>query len=70
MALPELKTQSQEHVQSQHQVPIPLIQHPHIDSTCNVQPIGPKIQHRPSPPYDDPHARPPPRPPDAVNFSR
>ena len=32
-----------------------------------VQPIGPKIQHRPSPPYHDPYARPPPRPPDVTD---
>ena len=29
--------------------------------------IGPKIQHRPSPPYYDPYARPPPRPPDITD---
>ena len=29
--------------------------------------IGPKIQHRPSPPYHDPYARPPPRPPDVTD---
>ena len=29
--------------------------------------IGPKIQHRPSPPYYDPQARPPPRPPDITD---
>ena len=27
----------------------------------------PKIQHRPSPSYHDPYARPPPRPPDVTN---
>ena len=32
-----------------------------------MQPIGPKIRHRPSPPYHDPYARPPPRPPDVTN---
>ena len=32
-----------------------------------IQAIGPKIQHRPSPPYHDPYARPPPRPPDVTN---
>ena len=32
-----------------------------------MQPIGPKIQHRPSPPYHDPYARLPPRPPDVTN---
>ena len=30
-----------------------------MDPTCIIQPIGPKIQHRPSPPYHDPYARPP-----------
>ena len=30
---------------------------------CIIQQIGPKIEHRPSPPYHDPYARPPPRPP-------
>ena len=32
-----------------------------------IQPIGPKIQHRPSPPYHDLYARPPPRTPDVKN---
>ena len=30
-----------------------------VDPTCIVQQIGPKIQHRPSPPYHDPYTRPP-----------
>ena len=38
-----------------------------VDPTCIVQPIGPKIQHRPSPPYHDPYSRPPPRPPDVTD---
>ena len=38
-----------------------------VDPTCIVQPIGPKIQHRPSPPYHDLYSRPPPRPPDVTN---
>ena len=38
-----------------------------MDPTCIIQPIGPKIQHRPSPPYHDLYARPPPRPPDVTN---
>ena len=38
-----------------------------LDPTCIVQPIGPKIQHRPSPPYQDLYSRPPPRPPDVTN---
>ena len=33
-----------------------------------MQPIGPKIQHRPTPPYHDLYARPPPRPPDVTNL--
>ena len=42
-------------------------QHQLVDPTCIIQPIGPKIQHRPSPPYHDPYARLPPRPPDVTN---
>ena len=38
-----------------------------VDPTCIIQPVGPKIQHRPSPPYHDPYARPPPRSPDVTN---
>ena len=56
LPLPESVTQSQ--VQSQH-ITIPLTQ-PH--QLANPTHIGPKIQHRPSPPYYDPYARPPPRP--------
>ena len=48
-------------------VSIHLPQHQLIDPTHIVQPIGPKIQHRPSPPYHDPYARPPPRPPDVTD---
>ena len=43
-------------------------QHQPGDPTCIIQPIGPKIQHRPSPPYHDPYSRPPPRPPDVTNL--
>ena len=43
-------------------------QHQLVDPTCIIQPIGTKIQHRPSPPYHDPYARPPPRPPDVTNL--
>ena len=39
-----------------------------VHPTCIVQPIGPKIQHRPSPPYHDPYSRPPPRPPDVTDL--
>ena len=38
-----------------------------MDPSCIIQPIGPKIQHRPSPPYRDPYARPPLRPPHERN---
>ena len=48
-------------------MPIPLPQHQLVDPTCIIQPIGPKIQHRPSPPYHDPYTRPPPRPPDVTD---
>ena len=43
-------------------------QHQLVDHTHIIQPIGPKIQHRPSPPYHDPYAKPPPRPPDVTNL--
>ena len=65
--MPEPIVQSQENVQPQHHIPIPLPQHQPVDPTCIIQPIGPKIQHRPSPPYHDPYARPSPRPPDVTN---
>ena len=45
-----------------------MCQHQQVDTTCIVQPIGPKIQHRPSPPYHDPYSRLPPRPPDVTNL--
>ena len=67
LSFPEPIVQSQENVQPQHHIPIPLPQHQLIDPVCIIQPIGPKIQHRPSPPYHDPYARPPPRPPDVTN---
>ena len=44
-----------------------LPQNQPVDPACIVQPIGPKIQHRPSPPYHDPYSRRPPRPPDVTN---
>ena len=67
-SLPEPVAQSQESVQPQCHVPILLPQHQLVDPTCIIQPIGPKIQHRPSPPYHDPYSRPPPRPPDVTNL--
>ena len=64
--MPEPITQSQVNVQPQH-IPIPLPQHQQVDPTCIIQQIGPKIQHRPSPPYCDPYTRPQPRPPDITD---
>ena len=65
--MPEPTVQSQENVQPQHHIPIPLPQHQPVDPMHIMQLIGPKIQHRPSPPYHDPYKRPPPRPPDVTN---
>ena len=62
MPLPEPTDQSQSHVQPQI-MPRPLSQHQPVDPTH----IGPKIQHRPSPPYYDPYTRPPPKPPDTID---
>ena len=67
LSLPEPTVQSQENVQPQHHIPIPLPQHQLVDPTCIIQPKGPKIQHRPSPLYHDPYARPPPKPPYVTN---
>ena len=67
LSLPEPTVQSQENVQPQHHMPIPLTQHQLVDPSCIMQLIDPKIQQRPSPPYHDPYARPPPRPPDVTN---
>ena len=65
--LAETITQSQVNTQPQHHMPILVPQHQPIDPTHLVQQKGPKIQHRPSPPYHDPYARPPPRPPNVTN---
>ena len=67
LSLPEPTVQSQENVQPQHHMPIPLPQHQLVDPTGIMQLIGPKIQHRPSPPYHDLYARPPPIPPDVTD---
>ena len=61
LPLPESNTQPQVDMLPQH-VSIPLLLHQPIDPTHIVQPIGPKIQHRPSPHYHDPYSRPPSRP--------
>ena len=68
LSLPEPIVQSQENVQPQHHIPIPLSQHQPLDPTCIIQPIGPKIQHRSSPPYHNLYATPPPIPPDVTNL--
>ena len=68
LSLPEPIVQSQEKVQPQYHIPIPLPQHQLVDPICIIQPIGHKIQHGPSPPYHNPYARPPPRPPDVTNL--
>ena len=67
LSLPEPVIESQKNMQPQHHIPILLPQHQLADPECITQPISPKIQHRPSPPYYDPYARPPPRPPDITN---
>ena len=66
-SLPEPIVQSQEGAQPEHHIPIPLPHHQPVDPTCITLLICPKIQHRPNPPYHDPYARPPPRPPDVTN---
>ena len=66
MSLPEPTNQSQSHVQPQI-MPRPLSEHQPVDPTHIIRQIGPKIQHRPSPPYHDPYTRPPPKPPDITD---
>ena len=66
MPLPESTAKSQIDALPQP-VSIPLPQCQLVDPTSIIPWIGPKIQHRPSPPYHDPYARPPPRPPDVTD---
>ena len=66
MPLPESTAQSKIDVLPQP-VSILLPQCQPVDPTSIIPQIGPKIQHRPSPPYHDPYARPPPRPSDVTN---
>ena len=68
MPLPEPINQSQSQVQSQS-LPRSLSQHQPIDPTHIPQQIGPKFQHRPTPSYHDPYARPSPKPPDTSDPS-
>ena len=48
-------------------MPRPFSQHQPVDPTHITHPIGPKIQHRSSPPYHDPYARPPLKPSDTID---
>ena len=66
-SLPEPMVQSQERSQPQHSLPAPLPFFIPIP-THITQPIGPKIEHRPIPPYPNPFLRPPPRPPDVMDL--
>ena len=62
MPLPEPTNHSQSCIQPQT-MPRPLLQLQLVEPTH----IGPKIQHRPSPPYYDPYMRPPLKPPDMID---
>ena len=42
-SLPEPIVQSQENVQLQHHIPIPLPQHQPVDLACIIQPLGQKF---------------------------
>ena len=66
-SLPEPVVQSQEILQPQYQLPavIPISQPTGL--TCITQPIGPRIEHRPIPPYPDLFLKLPPRPPDVTD---
>ena len=61
--LTEPINQLQSHEQPQI-ISTSLAQHQPIDPMHIPQQIGPKIQHRPTPSYHDPYARPQPKPPD------
>ena len=64
--LPEPTNQLQSHLQSLI-LSRPLSQHHLIDPVLIPQQIGPEIQHRPTPSYPNPYARPHPKPPDISN---
>ena len=61
LSLPEPIIQSQVNVHPQQHIPILLPKHQLVDPSHIVQQIGPKIQHKTSPPYHYPYTRPPPR---------
>ena len=63
-SLPETVTQSQETVQTEHQLPAQTPIRQPTGPTSIKQPIGPRIEHRPIPFYPDLILRLPPRPPD------
>ena len=66
--LPQPVTQSQERTLLQHHVPAtpPPIVHP--IPACITQPVRPRVEHRPVPPYHESFLRPPPRTPDAKDL--
>ena len=66
MPLPKPTSQSQIDVLPQPvSIPLPLCQP--VDPISIIPWIGPKTQHRPSPLYHNPYARPPLRPPDVTD---
>ena len=62
--MPEPLTQSQETVQTEHQLPVQTPIRQPTGPTSIKQPIGPSIEHRPIPFYPDLILGPPPSPPD------
>ena len=67
-SLPEPVVQSQERLQPQYQLQaqIPISQP--TGPTCITQSLGPKIEHRPIPPYHNPFLILPPKPPDVTDL--
>ena len=63
-SLPEPVIQSQETVQTEHQLPAQTPIRQTTSPTSIRQPVGPRIEHRPKPFYPDLILRLPPRPPD------
>ena len=57
---PEPIVQSQERTSLQHHVPAVPLPIVHPTPAWITQPIGPRIKHRPVPPYHEPFLRPPP----------
>ena len=64
--LPETVTQSQETVQTEHQLPTQTPIRQPISPANIKQPIGPRIEHGPVPSYPDLILRPPPWSPDLI----